>query len=246
MFNSVTLWNVALQAPLPSTISQSWFKFMSIESVILSNHLILCHSLLFDLQSFPASESFPMNQLFESGGLSIRASASASVLPANIQGWFPLGLTDLLSLLPKDSQESSPAPQSETINSSVLSLVYGPTLTPIHDYWKNHCCDYMDLFGKVIFLLFKTLSRFVIVFLPRSKHLLISQLQLPSAVILEPKKIKSVTASTFSPSTCHEVMGLDAMILDFECGVSSQLFHSPLSPSSRASLVPLHFLPLEW
>ena len=148
MFNSVTPWNVALQAPLPSTISQSLFEFMSIESVILSNHLILCHSLLFHLQSFPASGSFPMNQLFASGGQSIGASASASVLPVNTQGWFPLGWTDLLSLLPKDSQESSPAPQSETISSSVLRLVYGPALTPVHDYRKNHCFDYMDLFWQ--------------------------------------------------------------------------------------------------
>ena len=69
--------------------------------------------------------------------------------------------------------------------------------------------------GKVMSLLFNTLSRFVIVFLPRIKHLLISWLQSPSAVILEPKKIKSVTASTFSSSICHEVMGPDAMILVF-------------------------------
>ena len=66
-------------------------------------------------------------------------------------------------------------------------------------------------FGKVISLLFNTLSRFVIAFLPRSKHLLISRLQSPSAVILEPKKIKSTTVSTFPPSICHEVMGLDTM-----------------------------------
>ena len=69
--------------------------------------------------------------------------------------------------------------------------------------------------GKVISLLFNMLSRFVIAFLPRSKCLLISWLQLPSAVILEPKKIKSVTVSTFAPSICLEVMGLDAMILVF-------------------------------
>ena len=67
--------------------------------------------------------------------------------------------------------------------------------------------------GKVMPLLFNMLSRFVIAFLSRSKHLLISSLQLPLAVILEPKKMKSVTASTFSPSICHEVMGPDAMIL---------------------------------
>ena len=69
--------------------------------------------------------------------------------------------------------------------------------------------------GKVLSLLFNTLSRFVIAFLPRSKHLLISWLQSQSAVILEPKKIKSAIVSTFSPSICHEVMGLDAMILVF-------------------------------
>ena len=69
--------------------------------------------------------------------------------------------------------------------------------------------------GKVMFLLFNTLSRLVIAFLPRSKHLLISWLQSPSAMILEPKKIKSVTVSIVSPSICHEVMGLDAMILVF-------------------------------
>ena len=71
--------------------------------------------------------------------------------------------------------------------------------------------------GKVMSLLFNMLFRFVIAFLPRSKHLLISWLQSPSTVILEPKKIKSVTASTFTPSICKEVMGPDAMILVFEC-----------------------------
>ena len=69
--------------------------------------------------------------------------------------------------------------------------------------------------GNVMSLLFNTLSRFVIVFFPRRKHLLISWLQSLSTVILEPKKIKSVTASTFFPSICHEVMGPDAMILVF-------------------------------
>ena len=80
---------------------------------------------------------------------------------------------------------------------------------------------------------------------PRSKHLLISWLQSPSAVILEPLKIKSVTVSTVSPSICHEMMGPDAMILRF-LNVSSQPFHSPLSLSSRGSLFPPHFLPLGW
>ena len=82
-------------------------------------------------------------------------------------------------------------------------------------------------------LLFNMLSRLVIAFLPKSRHLLISWRQSPSAVILELPKIKSDTVSTVSPSICHEVMGPDAMILVFECWVLSQLFHSPLSPSSR-------------
>ena len=85
------------------------------------------------------------------------------------------------------------------------------------------------------------LSRFVIAFLPRSKCLLISRLQSPSTVILEPKKRKSDTVSTVSPSICHEVMGLHTMILVFKCWVCSQLFYSPLSLSSRGSSVPLHF-----
>jgi len=89
--------------------------------------------------------------------------------------------------------------------------------------------------GKVMSLLFNMLSRLVITFLPRSKCLLTSWLHSPSAVVLEPNKIKSVTVSIVSPSICHEVMGLDAMILVSECWVSSHLFHPSLSLSSRGS-----------
>ena len=139
------------------------------------------------LQSFPVSGSFPMSQLFASDGQSSGASASASILPMNIQDWFPLGLTGLISH-PRDSQESSPAPQLESINSLALSLLYGPALTSVHDYWKNHSFDYMDLCCQND-VSFNMLSRFVIAFLPMSKCLLISWLQSPSTVILEPKKI---------------------------------------------------------
>ena len=100
--------------------------------------------------------------------------------------------------------------------------------------------------SKVMSLLFNTLSRFVIALLARSKRLLILWLQSASTVILELKKIKSVTASPFSPSICHEVMGLDAMILVFWMLSFKLAFHSSLSPSSRGSLVSLLFLPLEW
>ena len=91
-------------------------------------------------------------------------------------------------------------------------------------------------------LLFSTLSRFVIAFLPRSKHLLISWLKSPSAVILEPKKRKSVTTSTFSPSICHEVMGLDAMILvflifGFKLALSLSSLHGSLPRCGKGALV---------
>ena len=93
------------------------------------------------LQSFPASGSFQMSQFFTSGGQSIEASASTSVFPMNIQNWFPLGLTILVSLQSKGLSEPFPTPLFKGINSSVLSFLYGPPFTPIHDYWKNHSFD---------------------------------------------------------------------------------------------------------
>ena len=92
-----------------------------------------------------------MSQLFASGGQSIGASASASVLPMNIQGWFPLRLTGLISLLSKGLSSVSPTRQFESINSSLLSLLYGPTLISVHDYWKTHSFDYMDQSYKNVF-----------------------------------------------------------------------------------------------
>ena len=89
------------------------------------------------LRSFPTSGSFPMSQLFASGGQSIGVSALASVFPMNIQDLFPLGVTGLISCSPRDSQESSPASQFKGTNSLALSLVYCPALTSIHDYWKK-------------------------------------------------------------------------------------------------------------
>ena len=106
----------------------------AIELVMLSNYFILCYPFFSCPQSFPASGSFPMSQLFTPGGQSIGASASMSVLPMNIQGWFSLGLAWLPSS-PRDSQESSLVPQFKSINSSVLSLFCGPIFTSVHNYW---------------------------------------------------------------------------------------------------------------
>ena len=89
-------------------------------------------------QSFPASGSFQMSQLFASGGQSTGLSASTSVLPMNTQDWFPLGWTGWWSYSPRDSQESSPTPQFKSINSLTFSLLHGPTLTSIHDYWEKN------------------------------------------------------------------------------------------------------------
>ena len=96
------------------------------------------------LQFFLASRSFLMSQLFPSGGQSIGASASGSALPMDNQVWFPLGFTGLI-LHPRHSQESSPGPQFESVNSSALSLLYGSTVTSIYDYRKNHSFHKIDL-----------------------------------------------------------------------------------------------------
>ena len=96
-------------------------------------------------QSFPASGSFPMNRFLASSGQSIGASVSASVLPMNIQGWFPLGLTILISLLSKGLLRVFSSTTVKSISSSMLSLLYGPAFTSLHDYWKNYSFEYMNL-----------------------------------------------------------------------------------------------------
>ena len=142
-------WTVALQARLSSTMSQSLLKFMSIESVILSNHLILCCSLLLLPSIFSSIRVFSNESARHIRWPKYWNFRSASVLPKNIQGWFPLGLTGLISLqskgLSRVSQESSPAPQFESSSSLVLSILYGPTITSVLDNWKNRTFDCVDL-----------------------------------------------------------------------------------------------------
>ena len=123
----------ACQAFMPFIFSFRLLRLMSIESMMPSNHPILCHPLFLLPSIFSRIRVFPMNWLFASGGQSIGVSASASILPRNIQDWFPLGWTGWISLLSK-GLKSSPAPQYKSINSSVLSLLFGPTLPSVHDY----------------------------------------------------------------------------------------------------------------
>ena len=124
------------------------------------------------LQSFPASGSFLMSQFFASGGWSIGVSALASVLPVNIQDWFPLGWTGWISLRSK-SLKSSPTLLFKSINSLVLNFLYGWNLTSVYDYWKTLALTRLIFVGKVMSLLFNMLSKLVIAFLPRNKCLLI-------------------------------------------------------------------------
>jgi len=117
-------------------------------------------------------------------------------------------------------KESSPTPEFKSINSLALSLLHSPTLTvqlsrPYMTTGKTIALTRRTFVGKVMSLLLNMLTRLVITFLPRSKHLLISWLQSPPAVILEPRKIKPDTVSIVSPSISHEVMGPDAMIFVF-------------------------------
>ena len=143
----VTPWTETCQASLSITNSQSLLKLMAIELVMTSNHLILCCPFTSHLQSFKASRSFLMSQLFASGGQSWCWSFSFNISPSNEHS----GLISVKNWLvwspcsPRDSQESSPAPQFKSINSLGLSLLYGPALTYVHNSWKNHSFDYTDL-----------------------------------------------------------------------------------------------------
>ena len=166
-----------------------------------------CHPTIFTsvvpfyscILSFPVSGSFPKSQLFPAGDQSIGVSASFQsflwIFRVNyLYDWLVWSLCS-----PRDSQRSSSAPFFESINSLAFSLLYGQTLTSIHDYWKNQALTIWTSVNQVMSLLLNTLSRFLIAFLPRSKCPLISWLQSPSAVILEPSKKKSVTVSIVFP-----------------------------------------------
>ena len=154
-----------------------------------------------------------MSQFFTSGGQSIEVSTSASVLPMNIQDSFPLGWTGWISL--QSRRLSKSLLQHNNSKASILqcSAFFIVQLSqPYMSTGETTALSRWTFVGKIMFLLFNMLSRLVITFLPKSKCLLISWLQSPSAVILELKKIKSDTVSS---SICYEVMGPDAMILVF-------------------------------
>ena len=149
-------------------------------------------------QSLPASKSFPVSQLFSWGGQSTGVSASASVLPMNTQDSSPLGWTGWISLQSKGLKSLL---QHHSSKASILQRSVFFIVQLSHPYMttgKTIALTRQTFVGKIMPLVFTMLSRLVIIFLPRSNHLLISWLQSPSAVILEPRKIKSATVSTVS------------------------------------------------
>ena len=209
-----TPWTTARQASLSTTNSWSLLKLMSIASVMPSNHLILCHPLLLLPSIFPRIRVFSNMSV-----LRIRWpkywSFSFSISPSN-EYWglisFRMDWLDLLaiqgtlkSLLQRHSSKASILLHSAFF---IIQLSH-----PYMTTGKTTALMRQTFADKVTSLLFNMLSRLVIIFLPRSKHLLISWLQSPSTVILEPKERKSVTVSAFSSSICHDVMGPVGVIL---------------------------------
>ena len=144
---------------------------MSIELIMSSNHLILCCLLLLHPSIFPGIRVFQLNQFFASGGQSTGVSALASVLPKNIQDWFPLGWTGYISLLPKGLSRIFSNTKVQKHQSSALSFIYGPNFTSIHDYWKKLAMTRWTFVDQVTSLPFNVLSMLVITFIPRSKCL---------------------------------------------------------------------------
>ena len=196
------------------SISQSLLKLMSVESVMPSSRLVLCRPLLLP-SGFPSIRGFS-----NESALCIRWpkcwSFSFSISPSNEYSELISFRMDWLDLLAV--QGTLKSLQQRIAKASILQPSAFFMVQLSHPYMttgKTIALTRRTFVSKVMSLLFIKLSRLVTAFLPRSKHLVISWLQSPSIVILQPKKIKSVTVSTFSPSICHEVMGLDAVILVF-------------------------------
>ena len=211
-----TPWITARQASLSITNSRSSLKLIPIESVMTSSHLILCRPLLLLPPIPPSIRVFSYESILHmrwpkhwSFSFSISPSSEHPGLISFRMDWLDLPAVQgaLKSLLQHHSSKASIFRRSAffTVQLSHPYMTTGKTIA----------LTIRTFVGKAMSLLFSMLSRLVISFLPRSKHLLISWLQSPSAVILEPPKIKSNTVSTVSPSISHEVMGPDAMILVF-------------------------------
>ena len=209
----VTPWTAACQASLSFTNSQSLLKLMSIESVTPSNNLILCCPLLLLSSIIPSIRVFSNESVLHIRWPKYWSFRFSINLSNEYSGLISFGLTGLISLLSKGLSSSTPQFKNIILRRSaffIVQLSHSYMTTEKIIAWTP--CTFV---GKVMSLLFNMLSRLVMVFLPRSKHLLISWLHSPSAVGLELKKIKSVSVSIVPPSIFHEMMGPDASILVF-------------------------------
>ena len=210
-----TLWTVAHQASLSTTNSRSLLRLMPIESVMPSSHLNLCCLLLLSPSVFPSIRVFSNESVLHIRWPKNWSFSFTSVLPMNIQDWFPLGWTGWISL--QGTLESLFQHHSSKASSRWCSAFFIVQLShPYMTTGKTIALTRRTFVGKVMPLLFNMLSRFVITFLPRSKCVLILWLQSLSAVILEPPEIKSDTVSTVSPSMpwsdgtgCHDLSFLN-------------------------------------
>ena len=241
----VTPWIAACEASLSITISWNLLKLMTIELVMPSNHFIFCHPLLLHPSILPSIRVFS-NEL----ALRIRWpkywSFSFSISPSNEYSGPISFRTDWLDRLAVQGTVKSLL-QHHRSKTSILwcSTFYMVQLShPYMTTGKTIALTIWIFVSKIMFLLFNLLSSSAIAFLLRSKHLLISWLQSPCAVTLEPKKIKVCHCFHRFPIYLPWSDGTRSMMLDFEWWVLSQLFHSLLSHSSRGFLFPLHFLPL--
>ena len=206
-------WTAAHQASLSISNYRSLLKLMSMESVMPSNHLILCRPFLLPLSTFPSIRVFSNKSVLHirwskywSFSFNISPSSECTELISFRMDW--LDLLSVQGTLKNLLQHHSPKASILWCSAFFMVHLSHPYMTT----GKSIPLTIQTFFGKVMSLLFNILPRFVIAFLPRSKRRLISWRQSPSAVILEPKKIKSVTASIVSPSIWHEVMGPDVMI----------------------------------
>ena len=211
---SMTPWTAACQTFLSLPISRSLPKFMSIASMMPSSHLILWELLFLPL-IFPSIRAFSNKSAvwvrwskYLSFSFSISSSEYSGLISFKIDWFDLLALQETFRSLLQHYSSKASILLCSTFFTVQLSKLYMTT-------GKTIALTIQTFVGRVMSLLFNIQSRFVIAFLSKSNHLLLSWLQSPSAVILEPQKRKSLTTSTFCPFIWHEVMGLDAMILAF-------------------------------
>ena len=220
------------QASLSITISWSLLKLISTESVMPSNHLILCHPLLLLFSIFPSIRVFS-NELALCTRWPKYWSFSFHISVCNEYSWFISLKIDWFDLLSVQGTLKSLL-QHHSLKVLILTCLAFFIVQLSHPYMTTGrviALSIQTFVGNIMSLLFNTLSKFVIAFLPRSKRLCISWLQSLSAVILEPKKINAVIVSIVSPCICNNIMDWLSWTSFFECWVLGQVFHSSLSPS---------------